>query len=81
MKNLDKGLKYESREAFLNAINSIWKAKRVIKSKSEGYKADGIIRYREMEIMIVEACGHYGNLLMSKIQFDRQKGSTVHWQC
>jgi hypothetical protein len=74
MKNLNKGLQYESREAFLNSINDIWKEKRIIKSKSEGYKADGIVRYRDMEIMIVEACGQYGNLLMSKIQFDRHKG-------
>jgi hypothetical protein len=67
-------LAYESREAFLNSINDIWKAKRVIKSKSEGYKADGIVRYDDMEIMIMEACGGFGNMLASKIQFDRHKG-------
>ncbi|KAI8637326.1 hypothetical protein BD408DRAFT_318984, partial [Parasitella parasitica] len=38
------------------------------------YKADGIVRYKDLEIMLVEACGAYGNVAMSKIQFDLHKG-------
>lgn len=73
--NLMDGLYvYESREAFLKSINTIWKNNGTIKSTSEGYKADGIVRHKELEIMLVEACSVYGNGAMSKIQFDRHKG-------
>jgi hypothetical protein len=65
---------YESRESFLQSINTIWKNTGVIRSVSEGFKADGIVRYKDMEIMLVETCGVYGNSAMSKIQFDRHKG-------
>jgi hypothetical protein len=65
---------YESRECFLKSINTIWKNSGIIRSTSEGFKADGIARYKDLEIMLVEACGVYGNVSMSKIQFDRHKG-------
>lgn len=65
---------YESRECFLKSINTIWKKSGIIRSISEGFKADGIVRYNGLEIMLVEACGVYGNVAMSKIQFDRHKG-------
>jgi hypothetical protein len=74
IKMTSRMLAYESREAFLNSINDIWKSKKIIKSKLEGYKADGIVRYNNMEIMIMEACDGFGNMLASKIQFDLHKG-------
>ncbi|CEP15427.1 hypothetical protein [Parasitella parasitica] len=65
---------YESRECFLKSINTIWKNSGIIRSTSEGFKADGIVRYKDLEIMLVEVCGVYGNVAMSKTQFDRHKG-------
>jgi hypothetical protein len=61
---------YESRECFLKSINTIWKNS----GTSEGFNADGIVQYKDLEIVLVEACGVYGNVAMSKIQFDRHKG-------
>lgn len=65
---------YESRECFLKSISTIWKNSGIIRSTSKGFKADGIVRYKDLEVMLVEACGVYGNVSMSKIQFDRHKG-------
>ncbi|KAG2236168.1 hypothetical protein INT48_003787 [Thamnidium elegans] len=60
--------------SFLKCINNIWKNNGTIRSTSEGFKADGIVRHKESEIMLVETCGVYGNVAMLKIQFDRHKG-------
>lgn len=74
MNLMDDLYSFESREGFLKPINTIWKNNGTIKSITEGYKADGIVRYKEVEVILVEACGAYGNNAMSKIQFDCHKG-------
>lgn len=69
MNPLDDLYSYESREAFLKSINTIWKNNGTIKSITEGYKADGIVRYKQVEVMLVEACGacQKYNLIVTKV--------------
>lgn len=51
VKTLSELYAYESKECFLKSINSIWKNSGVIRSTSEGFKADGIVRYRVWNIL------------------------------
>ncbi|CEP17439.1 hypothetical protein [Parasitella parasitica] len=46
----------------------------LIKDNSEGYKADGILRYQDNEILLVELCGAFKSTSRSKLQFDRHEG-------
>jgi hypothetical protein len=73
--SLGQNFNYEHREALLLSLTDILLQKNLIKRRSEGCKADGIIRFGKDEIFIIEVCGVYGNTLKSKIQFDRRKAT------
>lgn len=70
---LGKSYKYEHREAFLQSMANILLKNNSIKKKSEGYKADGIISFKNNDLLIVEVCGCFGNSMKSKIQLDCHK--------
>lgn len=74
-KSLSQNFNYEHREAALVSMTDILLQKNLIKRRSKGYHADGIVRFIKDEIFIIEICGAYGNTLMSKIQFDRHKAT------
>ena len=73
--SLGEQFSYEHREALLMSMTQLLMQRNIIKRKSEGYKADGIVRFGRDEVFLVEICGFFGNTLKSKIQFDRHKAA------
>lgn len=56
-------------------MRRLWLQQRIIKKRSEGYKAGGFRCYKVDEILLIEVCKPFGNTFKSKIQFDRLKGT------
>lgn len=75
VKSLGQNFNYEHREASLISMTNLMLQQKIIKKRSEGYLADGIVTFLSNEMMIIEACGAFGTTSMSKVQFDRHKGA------
>jgi hypothetical protein len=70
---LNEELYYENREASLLSINNVLKRRGLIKDNSEGYKADGILKYHDDEILLLKLCGAFKSTSRAKLQFGRHK--------
>ncbi|RCH88661.1 hypothetical protein CU098_005447, partial [Rhizopus stolonifer] len=72
---------FESGQPHLNSMNSQLKANGIHFDEKSFYKSDGLIRaygIKQLELLVLETSGHFGNTDKVKINFDHHKGKQLH---
>ncbi|CAO3666788.1 unnamed protein product [Rhizopus stolonifer] len=68
---------FESGQPHLNCMNSQLKANGIHFDEKSFYKSDGLIRVygiKQLELLVLETSGHFGNTGKVKVNFDHHKG-------